>query len=97
VVGYAAQAPDRREASAHTVTLLLSATDDVSGVGHMRLSGAPTFAGAAWQTYTPVYSWSVGGEPAVYVQYRDNAGNVSLTYSASLPASHRQFLPLILR
>ena len=34
---------------ASTVTLELSATDDVSGVGKMVISNQPDFAGAPWE------------------------------------------------
>jgi hypothetical protein len=78
------------------VTLNLSASDDVSGVGAMRLSDNQSFSGAAWQPYSTTVVWPVTGE-AVYVQYRDNAGNVSLAYSANLPSEHRVYLPMVMR
>ena len=79
-----------------TVTLHLNASDDVSGVGAMRLSDSQSFSGATWQAYSTTVVWPVTGE-AVYVQYRDNAGNVSPVYSASLPGEHRVYLPVVMR
>jgi hypothetical protein len=78
------------------VTLHLNASDDVSGVGAMRLSDSQSFSGATWQAYSTTAVWPVTGE-AVYVQYRDNAGNVSPVYSATLPGEHRVYLPVVVR
>ncbi len=81
-----------------TVTLQLFATDDVSGVGFMQLSNDSALSGATWQTYTTRFVWPVAEASDMYVQYRDNAGNVSPTYSASLPGGTRKvYLPLIVR
>jgi hypothetical protein len=86
-----------RLASLSSVTLQLDATDDVSGVGYMRISGDPSFTGAAWEAYTTSKIWPAGQDAAVFVQYRDNAGNESVVYSAALTITHRLFLPLIMR
>ncbi len=80
-------------AMASTVTLRLSATDDVSGVGQMLISNQPDFAGAAWEAYATSHAWTLGSNTSVYVRFKDNAGNISQTYSAG---SWRVFLPLIL-
>ena len=71
------------------VTILLSATDDVSGVDSMLLSNDGAFADARWQLYTTKLDWSVPDEgiTIVYVKYRDRAGNESQVYSATIPAS----------
>jgi hypothetical protein len=66
------------------VTLSLSATDDVSGVGGMLLSNTPDFGGASWEAYATIRIWDLGNNNTVYVRFRDNAGNISQTYSASL-------------
>jgi len=65
------------------VTLLLSADDDVSGVGYMLISNDPSFVGAAWEPYTSSKLWQVNetGTTTVYVKYKDNAGNISGVYS----------------
>ena len=64
------------------VNLLLTATDDVSGVGGMLISNNMDFSGANWEVYALEKSWGLIGT-TVYVKYRDNAGNVSLVYSAT--------------
>ena len=85
------------QAMASTVTLKLSATDDVSGVGQMLISNQPDFAGAIWESYATSRAWALGSNTAVYVRFRDNAGNVSVTYSASRLSNWSVFLPLILK
>jgi len=81
IVGSSSRAARRANA---TVTLNLSATDDVSGVGGMMLSNQSDFAGASWETYATSHAWTFDSNNTVYVRFRDNAGNVSQTYSASL-------------
>ena len=80
------------QAMASTVTLNLSATDDVSGVGQMLISNEPDFVGATWEAYATSRAWTLGSSTAVYVRFRDNAGNVSQTYSSG---SWKVFLPFI--
>jgi hypothetical protein len=82
------------QAMASTVTLKLSATDDVSGVGQMLISNQADFVGASWEVYATSRAWTLGSNTAVYVRFRDNAGNVSSTYSTS---QWKVFLPLILK
>jgi hypothetical protein len=67
------------------VNLLLTATDDVSGVGGMLISNNMDFSGANWEAYASQKNWQVPstGTTTVYVKFRDNAGNVSTTYSAT--------------
>jgi hypothetical protein len=77
------------------VDLILSATDDVSGVGSMRLSNRSDFSGSAWQDYATSLNWDLGSGNTVYAQFRDNAGNVSVTYSAS--TAYKLFLPMARR
>jgi hypothetical protein len=77
--------------------LRLAATDDVSGVEGMRLSAQPDFDGASWEPFVTSRTWDFSDNPNVYVQFRDNAGNVSPTYAASLPRAQVVFVPLVLR
>jgi hypothetical protein len=65
------------------VTLVLSATDDVSGVAGMLISNRSDFVGATWEPYATSRTWTLGGNNTVYVRFKDNASNVSQTYSAS--------------
>lgn len=68
------------------VTLLLSASDDVSGVGYMSMANDPSLVGVAWEPYASSKPWRVNepGTTTVYVKYRDNAGNVSEVYSDTI-------------
>ena len=60
------------------VTLRLSATDDVSGVGTMMISNRPDLFCADWETYATSKPWYVPkGTTTIYVLFKDNAGNVS--------------------
>ena len=74
---------------------MLRAEDNVSGVGDMLLSNSPDFAEADWQAYATSYLWTLASNRTVYVRFRDNAGNVSETYSDSLGA--RMYLALVLK
>ena len=63
---------------AANVTLHLSATDDVSGVGSMMISNRADFYCESWETCATSKGWYVpSGTTTVYVKFRDNAGNVS--------------------
>jgi len=87
-VGIAAQGPI-------TVTLWLTATDDNSGVGWMRLAGNEGGLGTApWKLFasTAVFTPT---EDRVYAQFRDRAGNVSVP--ASTGVLHQVYLPLVTR
>jgi len=74
-----------------TMTLWLEAWDDLSGVGTMRLAeeeaGLPL---VPWETYTPTVV--VPRTAAMYVQFRDRAGNVS---TPALAGGYRLYLPLV--
>ena len=68
-----------------TTTVYFGAEDNLSGVGDMRVSEAPTLADAAWLPYTTTLTWpmtvTVASPGVLYAQYRDLAGNVSEVYS----------------
>jgi len=69
-----------------TVTLALSAADTTSGVYQMRFSSNGS-AWSAWEAYAASKSWTfalVDGTKTAYVQYRDNALNISSSYSDSI-------------
>ena len=77
-----------------TFQLDLSATDDVSGVGAVRVSSEPGFGEAPWQLYTVKKLWTApAASGTVYVEYRDIAGNISPVYTATLPAAPALALP----
>ena len=77
--------------------LALTASDDVSGVAGMRLSAQPDFDGASWEPFVTSKTWDFSDSPNVYVQFRDNAGNVSPTYVTSLARAQTVFVPFVLR
>lgn len=67
------------------VTLALSATDDLSGVGEVLIGNDAGFTDSQWETYSRMKHWWVPDSPGtrtVYVQYRDRAGNTSDVYLA---------------
>ncbi len=69
-----------------TVTLYLQAEDNLSGVADMRISSDDAFANALWQPFADNVVWSVYPDAqqntgTFYVQFRDQAGNVSQSYS----------------
>ncbi|MFL5800697.1 MAG: choice-of-anchor X domain-containing protein, partial [Roseiflexaceae bacterium] len=73
--------------------------DSATGVKEMLISNQPDFAGATWQPYAPTKTWTLGqlsGLAAVYVKYRDFAGNESDMAVATI---HVQpvFLPIVRR
>ena len=63
------------------VTLNLSAADSGgSGLASMRFRNSPTEPYSAWEPYQPTKDWilaGVSGTQKVYVQFRDNDGNLS--------------------
>jgi hypothetical protein len=77
--------------------LNLEANDDVSGVESMRLSNQSDFAGAVWQSFATEHAWDFGTGTVVYVQFRDHAGNISQTYSATTTEQVGIFLPFVQR
>ena len=79
----------------NALTLALSATDDVSGVGTMELSNRADFAGANWQAYTISAVWTLDSNNTVYVRFKDNAGNVS--QSSAARGQRMVYMPLVIR
>ena len=72
----------------------------VSGVAEMRISHTSNMQGAVWEPYAPTKAWTLAVAPnglgAVYVQYRDHAGNESLVYAATIPVSgYKTYLPVL--
>lgn len=67
------------------VTLTLSCSDGANGSGckEMQLSNDGVFDTEPWESYTTSKSWTLktgDGSRAVYVRYRDYAGNISVRY-----------------
>lgn len=70
-------------ASSVNVTLTLSAT----GANQMMISNNPNFTGTTWEDYVTTKNWALlsgGGLRAVYVKYKDSAGNISTVVSDSI-------------
>jgi hypothetical protein len=72
--------------------LALEAVDDASGVSSMRLSSRTDFDGSQWEPYSTSREWDFGSQNTVYVQFRDNANNISQTTTIQ---QWRTNLPLI--
>jgi hypothetical protein len=68
------------------VDLLLSATDDLSGVSHILISNNSDFQDAEWLPYVSKTKWwvPINVSTKVYVIFRDRAGNLSPVYSDSV-------------
>jgi hypothetical protein len=73
-------------ATSTSVSLGLSASDPTSGVDDMRFLNEGS-SWTSWEPYAPTKSWTLptpDGSKTVYVQYRDNVGHVSTSYSDSI-------------
>ncbi len=73
--------------TANTVTLTLSATDEISGVYQVRFSNDGVWDTESWEVYSSTKVWvlaSGDGTKTVYYQVMDRAGLVSELYSASV-------------
>ena len=65
-----------------TVALYVDGSDDSSGMSQMQLSEDATFAGATWQSFSPVTNYlptAENGPKTVYARFQDEAGNLSVT------------------
>ncbi len=73
----------------------------ISGVAMMLIANEPTFARATWEPYSPTKAWLLdpsAGRAAVFVKYRDGAGNESETAVATIAVVGQTiYLPLVQR
>jgi hypothetical protein len=63
------------------------ADDSSSGVAEMKIGNEGDLDDGVWETFAPSKSWTLSqttGLATVFVQYRDNAGNVSDIYPATI-------------
>lgn len=70
----------------HTHVLLTISGSDANGVADMRLRG-DAGAWGAWEPYATSHVWLLpqqAGQHSVSIQFRDAAGNVSMTYSDAI-------------
>ncbi|WP_299090241.1 immunoglobulin-like domain-containing protein [uncultured Metabacillus sp.] len=69
-----------------TVTLALEATDDLSGVHQVRYS-TNSNEWSDWEEYDPTKDVTLpsgDGKKTVFVEFKDNAGNISKTYKQTI-------------
>lgn len=72
--------------SSRSVSLALAASDSSSGLSQMQFSNTGS-SWSTWENYATSRAWTLSagdGLKAVYVRYRDNAGNVSTPYSDNI-------------
>jgi hypothetical protein len=77
---------DATSTASVNVTLALQATDADTGVDEMRFSNDGS-TWSAWEPYGTSKAWSLtsgAGEKTVYVQFRNNAGQLSISYSDTI-------------
>jgi hypothetical protein len=70
-----------------SVTLTVSATDALSGLNEMMVSNNYDFSGASWEDYTASKLWTLtsgDGTKAVYIKFKDLAGNISFLCSDTI-------------
>jgi hypothetical protein len=75
------------ETTSASVTLTLTATDNISGVDKIKLSNNADLSSATWTAFSPTQSWQLtsgDGNKTVYYQIRDVANLSSVEYSASI-------------
>jgi hypothetical protein len=80
-------APAKISSATSTVTLTFSASDATSGVSQMMIANDSAFTGGVWENYISTKTWTVpagAGTKTVYFKLKDNAGNVSTTYSTNI-------------
>ena len=79
----------------------LPTNPQISGVTAMLIANEPTFAGATWEPYQSTRSWSItpqDGRAAVFVKYRDAAGNESEVAIATIEVAGQElYLPFLMR
>jgi len=69
------------------VTLNLEGTDVGTGIGQVMASNHSDFGGATWVVYADTLDWTLtsgDGDRAVYLRFRDRAGNESLVCSDTI-------------
>jgi PKD repeat protein len=79
-------AEDLTYTNSTSITLTLTADDATSGVAQMRFSN-DNVAWTLWEAYSTSKAWTLttaDGTKTVYVQYRDNAGLISLSYEDTI-------------
>jgi hypothetical protein len=79
--------------------LLLPPADSASGVTQMMISNRGDMKGGVWEPYATTKTWTLdwtASLPAVFVKYRDAAGNESAVAVATIHLN-QLFLPVVRR
>jgi hypothetical protein len=79
--------------------LLLPPADSASGVTQMMISNRADLKGGVWEPYATTKTWTLdwtSSLPAVFVKYRDAAGNESAVAAATIHLN-QLFLPVVRR
>lgn len=74
--------------------------ESISGVTDMMISNFADMRGGVWEPYATTKDWQLaddGGVQAVFVRFRDAAGNESTPVAATIHVNERIFLPLMMR
>jgi uncharacterized delta-60 repeat protein len=67
-----------------SIDLTIFAEDAVSGVSDMMICNSSDFSSCSWESYSVSKSWNLvegDGSKSVYIKFRDNLGNESISYS----------------
>ena len=97
---------DPHEAGELGDAFMAPAPDSATGVKEMMISERSDMQGAAWEPYTPTKAWHFSKTntlAGVFVRYRDQAGNESLTYAATINViggsgvSSQLFMPTMMK
>jgi hypothetical protein len=72
--------------------------DTATGVTEMMISNAADMSGGVWEPYATSKNWTLAqqsGIAAVFVKYRDGAGNETVVYPATIEVSGGVYLPFV--
>jgi len=75
---------DDLQSSIQEVYLYLDAVDNLSGVSQVNISNSD-YGEGNWQDFQSILSWTLpgeGGEKTVFIQVKDEAGNISKTFDS---------------
>jgi hypothetical protein len=84
-------------ASQNGVVLTFAISDDKSGVTAMRISNQPDLSAITWEPFAPEYTWHGSHQGMLYVQFRDEAANVSRMYTIRITEEYRVAIPMLMR
>jgi len=90
---------EQQDGTNNTVTVLLSAADQVggSGVTEMQVSTDSSYSGVRWQPFRTSLQVAALSGQTIHVRVRDGVGNVSDTAVISVGEQSSLFLPMLTR